>query len=136
MKSIVTSLAVAATWLSKTATLAVDKTLLITPITFATALPDLSSPNLRVAEQMGLMSGGTLKMKVHEPGKLVPTFEILDAFVSGKINSGNTTARYWAGKIRVAVLCSAVPLGPETSANMAWHYYGYGMTLYQERLPT
>ena len=132
MKSLVTSLAVAATVLSATASSAADKILLKTPIAFATALPGLGSPIPRVAEQLSLMSGGTLKMKVYEPGKLVPPFEILDAVSSGKINSGYTTAGYWAGKIPAAPLFSAVPFGPEAGEYMAWLYYGNGMDLYQE----
>lgn len=132
MKSILTSLAVAATLASGTATLAADKILLKTPIAFSTALPGLGSPIPRVAEQLSLMSGNTIKMKVYEPGKLVPPFEILDAVSSGKINSGYTTAGYWAGKIPAAPLFSAVPFGPEAGEYMAWLYYGNGMTLYQE----
>ncbi len=115
-----------------TSVFAKDKMLLKTPIAFSTALPGLGSPIPRVAEQLDLMSGGTLRMKVYEPGKLVPPFEILDAVSSGKINSGYTTAGYWAGKIPAAPLFSAVPFGPEAGEYMAWLYYGNGMTLYQE----
>jgi len=132
MKSIVTSLAVAATLMSATASFAADKILLKTPIAFSTALPGLGTPIPRVAEQLSLMSGNTIKMKVYEPGKLVPPFEILDAVSSGKINSGYTTAGYWAGKIPAAPLFSAVPFGPEAGEYMAWLYYGNGLTLYQE----
>ena len=132
MKKTLTSLAIAATLLTTTAAQAADKLLLKTPIAFSTALPGLGSPIPRVAEQLDLMSGGTLKMKVYEPGKLVPPFEILDAVSSGKINSGYTTAGYWAGKIPAAPLFSAVPFGPEAGEYMAWLYYGNGMNLYQE----
>ena len=111
---------------------AADKLLLKTPIAFATALPGLGSPIPRVAEQLAVMSGGTLKMKVYEPDKLVPPFEILDSVSSGKINSGYTTAGYWAGKIPASPLFSAVPFGPEAGEYMAWIYYGNGLTLYQE----
>ncbi|HKJ61478.1 MAG TPA: TRAP transporter substrate-binding protein [Hyphomicrobiales bacterium] len=111
---------------------AADKLLLKTPIAFSTALPGLGSPIPRVAEQLDLMSGGTLKMKVYEPGKLVPPFEILDAVSSGKINSGYATAGYWAGKIPASSLFSAVPFGPEAGEYMAWLYYGNGLSLYQE----
>ncbi len=131
MKRILTSAAVAAAMLAAPA-VAADKLLLKTPIAFSTALPGLGSPIPRVAEQVDLMSGGTLKMKVYEPGKLVPPFEILDAVSSGKINSGYTTAGYWAGKIPAAPLFSAVPFGPEAGEYMAWLYYGNGLTLYQE----
>jgi TRAP-type mannitol/chloroaromatic compound transport system substrate-binding protein len=131
MKKTLTSLAVAASLIA-TPSLAADKLLLKTPIAFSTALPGLGTPIPRVAEQLSLMSGGTMKMKVYEPGKLVPPFEILDAVSTGKINSGYTTAGYWAGKIPAAPLFSAVPFGPEAGEYMAWMYYGNGLTLYQE----
>lgn len=108
------------------------KILLKTPIAFSTALPGLGSPIPRVAESLNAMSGGTIKMKVYEPNKLVPPFEILGAVSSGKINSGYTTAGYWAGKIPASPLFSAVPFGPEAGEYMAWIYYGNGLKLYQE----
>ncbi len=112
--------------------MAADKLLLKTPIAFSTSLPGLGSPIPRVAEQLNLMSGGTLRMKVYEPHKLVPPFEILESVSSGKINSGYATAGYWAGKIPASPLFSAVPFGPEAGEYMAWMYYGNGLTLYQE----
>ncbi len=136
MKQSLLSIAVAASMLTApiaaTTALAKDKLLLKTPIAFSTALPGLGSPIPRVAEQLSTLSGGTLKMKVYEPGKLVPAFEILDAVSSGKINSGYATAGYWAGKIPASSLFSAVPFGPEAGEYMAWLYYGNGMNLYQE----
>ncbi|KUJ73185.1 C4-dicarboxylate ABC transporter [Ruegeria marisrubri] len=132
MKKTLTSLVAAAALMAAPAAMAADKLLLKTPIAFSTALPGLGSPIPRVAEQLDLMSGGSLKMKVYEPGKLVPPFEILDAVSSGKINSGYTTAGYWAGKIPAAPLFSAVPFGPEAGEYMAWLYYGNGLSLYQE----
>ncbi|WP_439118657.1 TRAP transporter substrate-binding protein [Marivita sp.] len=132
MKNVLTSLAVAAAVLTAPAAHAADKLLLKTPIAFSTALPGLGTPIPRVADQLDLMSGGTLKMKVYEPGKLVDPFEILDAVSTGKINSGYTTAGYWAGKIPASPLFSAVPFGPEAGEYMAWLYYGNGMSLYQE----
>ncbi|MDE2790479.1 MAG: TRAP transporter substrate-binding protein [Paracoccaceae bacterium] len=131
MKRTLTSLALAASLIAAPA-VAADKLLLKTPIAFSTALPGLGSPIPRVAEQLDLMSGGTLKMKVYEPGELVPPFEILDAVSTGKINSGYATAGYWAGKIPAAPLFSAVPFGPEAGEYMAWLYYGNGLSLYQE----
>ena len=130
MKSIITSAALAAA-LVTTPAVAADKLLLKTPVAFSTALPGLGTPIPRVAEEVEIMSGGTLRMKVYEPGKLVPAFEILDAVSSGKINSGYTTAGYWAGKIPAAPLFSAIPFGPEAGEYMAWMYYGDGLDLYQ-----
>lgn len=124
--------AAAFSFVSVTAANAADKLLLKTPVAFSTALPGLGTPIPRVAEQLKLMSGGTLQMKVYEPGKLVAPFEILDAVSAGKINSGYTTAGYWAGKIPASSLFSAVPFGPEAGEYMAWMYYGNGGALYQE----
>ncbi len=108
------------------------KLLLKTPLAYSTALPGAGTPMPRVAKQVELMSGGSLKMKIYEPGKLVAPFEILEAVSAGKVNSGFATAGYWAGKIPAAPLFSAVPFGPEAGEIMAWLYYGNGLSLYQE----
>jgi TRAP-type mannitol/chloroaromatic compound transport system substrate-binding protein len=107
------------------------KVLLKTPIAFNSALPGLGTPITWVSETLDKTSGGTVKMKVYEPGKLVAPFEILDAVSTGKINSGYATAGYWGGKMPAAPIFSAVPFGPEAGEYMAWLYYGNGMTLYQ-----
>jgi len=107
------------------------KVLLKTPIAFGSHLPGLGTPIVRVADQLKAMSGGSIKMKVYEPKKLVAPFEILDAVSTGKVNSGYATAGYWAGKMKAASLFSAVPFGPEAGEYMAWLYYGNGMKLYQ-----
>ncbi|RVT85731.1 TRAP transporter substrate-binding protein [Rhodobacteraceae bacterium CCMM004] len=130
MKSTLTGLCLAGALIAQPA-LAADKLLLKVPVAFSTELPSLGTPIPRVAEEVSVMSGGTIRMKVYEPGKLVPPFEILDAVSSGKINAGYTTAGYWAGKIPAAPLFSAVPFGPEAGEYMAWLYYGGGLDLYQ-----
>ena len=106
--------------------------LLKTPIAFNSNLPALGTPIVKVADQLKLISGGKLKMKIYEPGKLVPPLQILDAVSSGKVNSGYSTAGYWKGKMKAASLFSSVPFGPEAGEYMAWMYYGNGLKLYQE----
>lgn len=106
--------------------------LLKVPIAFATSLPGLGTPIVRVAEDLQIASNGTIKVKIYEPNKLVAPFEILDAVSSGKVNAGYTTAGYWAGKIPASPLFSAIPFGPEAGEYLAWLFYGNGMTLYQE----
>ena len=132
-KSALTAAAVTAATLSVTApAIAADKLLLKTPIAFGTHLPALGTPIKWVSEQLPLMSGGNLKMKIYEPGKLVAPPEILDAVSSGKVNSGYATAGYWQGKMPAAALFSAVPFGPEAGEYLAWMFYGNGLSLYQE----
>jgi TRAP-type mannitol/chloroaromatic compound transport system substrate-binding protein len=115
---------------------AADRVLLKTPIAFGSHLPALGTPIKWVSEQLPVMSDGSLKMKIYEPGKLVGAKEILDAVSSGKVNSGYATAGYWQGKMPAAALFSAVPFGPEAGEYMAWLYYGNGMALYQEMYDT
>ncbi|MCP4692946.1 MAG: TRAP transporter substrate-binding protein [Desulfobacterales bacterium] len=108
------------------------KVLLKVPICFATVLPGLGTTIKWVSDRIETASGGTLKMKVYEPSKLVAPFEILDSVSKGKVNAGYSTAGYWAGKIPASPLFSAVPFGPEAGEYLAWLYYGNGMKLYQE----
>ncbi len=115
---------------------AADNILLKTPIAFGSNLPALGTPIVWVSEQLNLVSDGSIKMKIYEPGKLVGPPEILDAVSSGKVNSGYATAGYWQGKMPAAALFSAVPFGPEAGEYMAWMYYGNGLKLYQEMYDT
>lgn len=109
-----------------------DRVLLKTPIAFGSHLPALGTPIVFISEQLDKVSGGDIKMKFYEPGKLVPALEILDAVSDGKVNSGYATAGYWRGKMKAAALFSAVPFGPEAPEYMAWLYYGNGLKLWQE----
>jgi TRAP-type mannitol/chloroaromatic compound transport system substrate-binding protein len=106
--------------------------LLKVPVAFPTNLPGLGKPITYAAANVQKISGGSVKMKVYEPKKLVAPFEILGAVSSGKVNAGYATAGYWAGKIPASPLFSAVPFGPEAGEYMAWLYNGNGMKLYQE----
>ncbi len=117
---------------ASTAAAADKKVLLKVPIAFATKLPGLGTAIKWVGDRIGLVSGGSIKMKIYEPGKLVAPFEILDAVSSGKVNAGYTTAGYWAGKIPASPLFSAIPFGPETGEYLAWLWHGNGGKLYQE----
>ncbi len=114
------------------ASAAEKKVMLKVPVCFSTALPGLGTTIPWVADRIETASGGTLKMKVYEPKKLIAPFEILDAVSKGKINAGYSTAGYWAGKIPASPIFSAIPFGPEAGETLAWLYYGNGMKLYQE----
>lgn len=131
-KSLVITTAAAVSLPISVHTLAEKRVLLKTPIAFNSSLPALGTPIKWVSKQLPLISGGKIKMKLYEPNKLVAPFEILDAVSSGKVNSGYTTAGYWAGKMTAASLFSSIPFGPEAPEYMAWLYYGNGLKLYQE----
>ncbi len=108
------------------------KILLKVPICFATALPGLGTSIVDLAESLKVASGGTIMMKIYEPGELVARFEILDSVSEGKINAGYSASSYWQGKIPAAAIFTAVPFGPEAGEYLGWLYHGNGIKLYQE----
>ena len=136
VKTLLSSAVLAAAVTGTVTAQAADKVLLKTPIAFGSHLPALGTPIKWVSDQLKVMSDGSMKMKIYEPGKLVAPKEILDAVSAGKINSGYATAGYWQGKMPAAALFSAVPFGPEAGEYMAWMYYGNGLKLYQEMYDT
>lgn len=113
-----------------------DKVLLKTPIAYSSSLPAMGTSITRVADQLGKVSAGDIKMKIYEPNKLISATEILDAVATGKVNSGYATAGNWQGKIPAAAIFSSVPFGPEAGEYLAWLYYGNGLKLYQEMYDT
>ncbi|GAK83317.1 TRAP transporter solute receptor unknown substrate 6 [Vibrio ponticus] len=131
-KVVLASTIALATTLSVSAQAADKKVLLKTPIAFGSHLPALGTPIKWYADHITQTSGGTIKMKIYEPGKLVNPAEILDAVSTGKVNSGYATAGYWQGKLPASALFSAVPFGPEAGEYMAWLFFGNGLKLYQE----
>ena len=117
---------------ASTPAMAEKNVLLKTPIYFNSALPGLGSPIKYVADNIQELSGGSLKVKVYEPGKLVSPKEILDTVSTGKVQAGFATAGNWGGKIPAARLFSAIPFGPEAPEYISWFYYGNGNKLHQE----
>lgn len=118
--------------LATTPALAADKVLLKTPTAFPTHLPAVGTPVTKLAQALEDTSGGSVKMKVYEPGKLVAPSEILDAVSSGKVNSGFAASANWVGKLPAAAFFTSVPFGPEASEFLAWMYYGNGRKLHQQ----
>ena len=85
-----------------------------------------------MSERVELLSNNTIKIKIYEPGKLIPPFEMLDAVNAGKVNACYGVSGYWQGKFPAASFFTAVPFGPEATEYLAWIYYGNGMKLWQE----
>ena len=102
------------------------------PIAFASKLPGLGSPSLYVAKQLKAASGGEVQVRVFEPNKLVPPFEILQAVSDGKVEAGYTWIGYDQGKVPAVPLFAAVPFGLKPWAYSAWYFHGPGHDMLQE----
>ncbi|MGK0186086.1 MAG: TRAP-type mannitol/chloroaromatic compound transport system substrate-binding protein [Verrucomicrobiales bacterium] len=95
-------------------------------------LPIIGDSVVRFAGQAEKASGGSLQVRIFDPGELVPAMEVLDAVSAGKVEAGYAAAGFWMGKLPASPLFSAVPFGPELGEYLAWFYQGNGMQLYQE----
>jgi len=87
---------------------AADKPILLKmPIYYGSHLPGLGTPAKYIADNASLLSGGSLKVKLYEPKKLIASGEILDAVSTGKVQAGYATPGNWGGKMPAARLFSS-----------------------------
>ena len=78
------------------------------------------------------VSGGRIRVKYYDAGKLVPALEIFDSVSKGAVDAGWSSSGYWIGKVPAAALFTAVPFGPNALEYMAWIYEGGGLELWRE----
>ncbi len=108
------------------------KILLKMPLAFPSTLPILGEGATYFQDLVNSMDK-TIKVKIYEPGKLMPAFEIHEAVSTGKVNAGYTISGYIQGKIPAAAIFSALPFGPGVEAFASWFTEGgNGSKLYQE----
>lgn len=94
--------------------------------------PGLGTGASKLAELIGRMSGGRLRVKVYGGGELVPAFEAFDAVSRGSAELAHGAAYYWKGKSEAAQFFAAVPFGMTGQEMNAWLYYGGGLELWRE----
>jgi len=86
----------------------------------------------KLAETIGVMSGGRLNIQVYGGGELVPPLQAFDAVSQGMVQMGHGAAYYWAGKSPATQFFAAVPFGLNAQGMNAWLYTGGGMELWNE----
>jgi TRAP-type mannitol/chloroaromatic compound transport system substrate-binding protein len=94
--------------------------------------PGLGTGANKLAELIGEMSGGRIKVKVYGAQELVPAFEVFDAVGRGTAEIGHGAAYYWKGKSEAAQFFSSVPYGMTGQEMNGWLYYGGGLELWTE----
>jgi len=94
--------------------------------------PGLGTGAQRLADLIGEMSGGRIRVKVYGAGELVPAFEVFDAVSRGIAEMGHGAAFYWKGKNEVIQFFSTVPFGMTAQEMNGWLYYGGGLELWTE----
>ncbi|MES9886132.1 MAG: hypothetical protein ABW140_04915, partial [Candidatus Sedimenticola sp. 6PFRAG1] len=93
----VSAAALALTVSSGASVAASKKVLLKVPVWFGTHLTGLGSTPKYLAEHVNVASGGSVKLKIYEPGKLIPPKEMLESVSKGQVNAGWTTPGYNTG---------------------------------------
>jgi len=96
---------------------------------YSARLPQLGTLSKRLETKIWQVSGGTMEIRFHEPGTLVPTDQIFDAVASGAIDSAFASPASLTGKSSAFGLFSAVPFGPTAGEYLAWLEFGGGRAL-------
>ncbi|MSQ60059.1 MAG: TRAP transporter substrate-binding protein [Betaproteobacteria bacterium] len=99
---------------------------------FPNSLPIVGEAGPRYAERVKRASGGSIEMKFHEPGALVPALQSIQAASKGSVDAAWSSAGFFAGTDSAFNMFSTVPFGPTIPEYMAWMYYGGGGELQQE----
>ena len=87
---------------------------------------------VHLSKQLEIATGGEVKLRVHEPGDLVPAFEVFNSVSSGAIHAGWDTIGYWAGTVPVTSVYGQLPFGPKPEASASWMWSGEGLELLQK----
>lgn len=101
-------------------------------VTVPSSVPVVGEAPKQFAKIIEQISDSRFKIKVHEPGALVPPAGIFDAVSTGALDAGYAPSGLWAGKIKAASLFSAVPFGPSVSEYLGWIDHGDGQEIWQE----
>jgi TRAP-type mannitol/chloroaromatic compound transport system substrate-binding protein len=78
------------------------------------------------------MSGGTLAIKIVEPGRIAPTADMLDAIIAGDLEAAFTWSGYAAAKAPVFGVFGTVPFGPGPEDMTSWMLEGDGSRIHRE----
>jgi TRAP-type mannitol/chloroaromatic compound transport system substrate-binding protein len=77
-------------------------------------------------------SGGTLAIKIVEPGRIAPTADMLDAVIAGDLEAAFTWSGYAAAKAAVFGVFATVPFGPGPEDMTSWMLEGDGSRIHRE----
>ena len=94
--------------------------------------PGLGMAPERIADLVGEMSNGQMKITVYGAGEQVPAFGVFDAVSSGSHQMGHSGGYFWKGKVPAAQFFTGVPFGLTADEINAWTNRGGGLELWRE----
>ena len=100
--------------------------------TFPKGLTVLQEGGEMLVAKVTELSGGSIKLRLHGSGDMVPAFEVFTNVSSGAIPAGWDWIGYWSGTVPVANLLGAMPFGPDPQSFAGWVYNGGGVEILQK----
>jgi TRAP-type mannitol/chloroaromatic compound transport system substrate-binding protein len=94
--------------------------------------PGLHANAVRLAETIGIATGGRIKIEVFPSGTLVRPFETFDAVGAGVADMFHTYEGYFDKKSPAIQFFAAMPFGLTADELFAWVHYGGGQELWDE----
>jgi TRAP-type mannitol/chloroaromatic compound transport system substrate-binding protein len=86
----------------------------------------------RLAETIGVATGGRIKIEVFSAGKLVRPFETFDAVADGVADMFHSAGTYFEKKSPASPFFCTVPFGFTADELFAWIHHGGGQELWDE----
>ncbi len=99
---------------------------------YPTSLTLVGEAGPKLVEKIKRASGGTIDIKVYEPGALVPGLESIQAVSKGSVDTAWSSPGFFSGTDSAFNMFSTVPFGPGMPEYLAWMYYGGGLELQNE----
>lgn len=96
---------------------------------FPRSLDLLFGPATRLSERVAALTDDRFRIRVHQPGEIVPALEVLGAVQRGTVQMGHSASYYYKGMHPALVFDCTVPFGLTSRQHTAWLLHGGGMEL-------
>lgn len=98
---------------------------------YGTRVPQLGLQVRRLEDNLWRLSEGGIRIKLHEPGALVPSEEMFDAVAAGTVEAVFASPAQWKARVPGLAFFAGIPFGPEAAELLAWYEAGGGQELHQ-----
>ena len=86
---------------------------------------------LKLGENIEIATGRAIILDVHEPGDLVPAFEVFNAVSTGALPAGWDWIGYWSDTVPITKFYGSLPFGPDPEVFAGWMWEGGGREILQ-----
>ncbi len=99
---------------------------------FPTSLTLIGEAPVKYAKMIERVSGGTLEIRVNEPGALVPALQAIQATGQGSVDAAWSNGGFFSSTDTAFNMFASVPFGPGMGEYLAWMHHGGGLQLSRE----